>query len=62
MLTAEALAARYGVTLNRDALYEVVVNPNRLEALTEDELADIRFEAEGMADAIRAERDHAGGS
>ena len=62
VLTAEALAARYGVTLNRDALYEVVVNPNRLEALTEDELADIRFEAEGMADAIRAERDHAGGS
>ena len=62
VLTAEALAARYGVTLNRDALYEVVVNPNRLEALTEDELADIRFEAEGMADAIRAQRDHAGGS
>lgn len=41
-------------------LYDSVANPNRLEALTEEELADIRFEAERMAAAISADRDHAG--
>ena len=60
VLTAEALAARSGVTLNRDALYYGVANPDRLDALTEDELAEIRFEAEGMAAAIWTDRDHAG--